>query len=201
MLGAKNNIVMIGGATPEVGKSFVSVNFAAVLGSTGKKVLLVDADLRKGYLQKYFGLQRQGGLSELIAGEADLSQVTHKNIVDCVDFIATGTLPPRPAELLTHERFARFLTEASSLYDFVIIDSAPVLAVSDALVIAPQVGAIFSVVRGGLTTMGEIEESVKRFNQAGTTVTGIIFNGLKPRIGRYGYGSKYGKYRYAQYKY
>jgi tyrosine-protein kinase Etk/Wzc len=76
-----------------------------------------------------------------------------------------------------------------------------VLAVSDSLVVAPHVGAIFNIVRGGVSTIGEIEEAVKRFNQAGSAVTGIVFNDLKPRIGRYGYGSKYGKYRYASYKY
>ncbi len=201
MLGARNNIVMITGPTPGVGKSFVSVNFAAVLASTGKKILLVDADLRKGYLQRYFGLQRQNGLSELIAGQRSLDEAIHKNVVENVDFISTGVLPPRPAELLTHANFGEFLQSVSSRYDIVIIDTAPVLAVSDALVVAPHVGTTFNIVRGGVSTIGEIEEAVKRFKQAGTDVTGIVFNGLKQRMGRYGYGSKYGKYRYAQYKY
>ncbi|PWF48911.1 polysaccharide biosynthesis tyrosine autokinase [Massilia glaciei] len=201
MLSAKNNIVMISGPTPTVGKSFVSVNFAAVLASTGKKVLLIDADLRKGYLQRYFGLKRKDGLSELIAGQHTLEQAIHRNVVENLDFISTGVLPPRPAELLAHEHFAECLRRVSALYDIVIIDSAPVLAVADALVIGTHSGTIFNIVRGGVTTMGEIEESVKRFRQAGTSITGIVFNDLKPRMGRYGYGSKYGKYRYAQYKY
>lgn len=201
MLGAKNNIVMISGPTPGVGKSFVSVNFAAVLASAGKRVLLVDADLRKGYLQRYFGLKRPNGLSELIAGQLSLDDSIHKNVVDHVDFIATGVLPPRPAELLAHQNLSAFLKEVSARYDIVIIDTAPVLAVSDALVIATQVGTVFNIVRGGVSTMGEIEEAVKRFNQTGAAVTGIVFNDLKHRMGRYGYGSKYGKYRYAQYKY
>jgi tyrosine-protein kinase Etk/Wzc len=201
MLGAKNNIVMISGPTPGVGKSFVSANFAAVLASTGKKVLLVDADLRKGYLQKYFGLKRPNGLSELISSKLALDAVTHRNVVTNVDFISTGVLPPNPAELLAHPHFKDFLLAASALYDIVLIDTAPVLAVSDALVVAPFVGTVFNVVRGGVSTMGEIEEAVKRFKLGGTPVAGVVFNGLKQRIGRYGYGSKYGKYRYAQYKY
>jgi tyrosine-protein kinase Etk/Wzc len=201
MLGAKNNIVMITGPTPGVGKSFVSVNFAAVLASTGKKVLLIDADLRKGYLQRYFGLKRKDGLSELIAGQRKLDESIHRNVVENVDFIATGVLPPRPAELLAHENFTTFLKEASARYDIVIIDTAPVLAVSDALVVAAHVGSIFNIVRGGVSTMGEIEEAVKRIKLSGAGVTGIVFNDLKARMGRYGYGSKYGKYRYAQYKY
>jgi tyrosine-protein kinase Etk/Wzc len=201
MLGSKNNIVMISGATPGVGKSFVSVNFAAVLASTGKKVLLIDADLRKGYLQRYFGLKRPNGLSELIAGQQSLDASIHRDVVENVDFISTGVLPPRPAELLAHENFTDCLKQVSARYDIVIIDTAPVLAVSDALVVSTQVGTIFNIVRGGVSTMGEIEEAVKRFKQSGAVVSGIVFNDLKPRVGRYGYGSKYGKYRYAQYKY
>jgi tyrosine-protein kinase Etk/Wzc len=201
MLGAKNNIVMISGPTPGLGKSFVSVNFAAVLATTGKRVLLIDADLRKGYLQRYFGLKRPDGLSELISGQLTLDGALHKNVVENVDFISTGVLPPHPAELLAHENFTAFLKLVSATYDIVIIDTAPVLAVSDALVVATQVGTVFNIVRGGVSTMGEIEEAVKRFRQSGAGVTGIVFNDLKARMGRYGYGSKYGKYRYAQYKY
>jgi tyrosine-protein kinase Etk/Wzc len=201
LLGAKNNIVMITGPTPGVGKSFVSVNFAAVLASTGKRVLLIDADLRKGYLQKYFALKREHGLSEVLAGQMEFDKAIHKAVIDNVDFMATGALPPRPAELLAHPNLARSLEAASAGYDYVIVDTAPVLAVTDAMVVAAHVGAVFDIVRGGTTTLGEIEESVKRLSHAGSTVTGIVFNGLKPRIGRYGYGSKYGRYRYAQYKY
>jgi tyrosine-protein kinase Etk/Wzc len=201
MLGAKNRIVMVTGPTPGIGKSFVSVNFAAVLAATGKKVLLIDGDLRKGYLHRYFGLDRKHGLSEVIAGQLSLGQAIHQNVVENVDFLSTGDLPPRPAELLAHANFGVCLQAVAEQYDFVVIDTAPVLAVSDALVVAPHVGAIFNIVRGGISSLGEIEEAVKRFRQAGNSVTGIVFNDLKPRAGRYGYGSKYGKYRYAQYKY
>jgi len=201
MLDAPSNIVMITGPTPGLGKSFISANFAAVLAGTGKKILLVDADLRKGYLHRYFGLDRQAGLSDVIAGQLGVEQVIHRGVAENVDFIASGALPPRPAELLAHSNFNEFLLSIASSYDFVVLDTAPVLAVSDALVIAPHVGAIFNVVRGGVTRMGEIEEAVKRFRQAGAEVTGIVFNDVRIKAGRYGYGSKYGKYKYAQYKY
>jgi tyrosine-protein kinase Etk/Wzc len=201
MLGAKNNIVMITGATPGLGKSFVSANLAAVLAAAGKKVLLIDGDLRKGYLNRYFGLERKQGLSEVIAAQIPVAQAIHHNVVENVDFIPTGELPPRPAELLTHSNFSACLELLSKQYDMVIIDTAPVLAVSDSLAVAQHVGAIFNVARSGISTMGEIEEAAKRIKQAGSDVTGVIFNDMKPRAGRYGYGSKYGKYRYAQYKY
>jgi tyrosine-protein kinase Etk/Wzc len=201
MLDSRNNIIMITGPTPGLGKSFVSANFAVVLASTGKRVLLIDGDLRKGYLHRYFGLDRERGLSDAIASDTMLDQVIHKNVVEHVDFISTGNFPPKPAELLAHGNFGKLMKEVSSRYDFVVIDTAPVLAVSDALIVGAHAGSAFNVVRGGISTVGEIEESVKRFNQAGASVTGIVFNDLKPRSARYGYGSKYGKYRYAEYKY
>ena len=201
MLGAKNKIVMITGPTPGVGKSFVSVNFAAVLASTGKKVLLIDGDLRKGYLQRYFGLDREGGLSEVIAAQRIFENAVHKNVVENVDFLSTGVLPPRPAELLEHANFGSLLEDVAKRYDLVVIDTAPVLAVTDALIVAPHVGTIFNIVRGNVSTMGEIGEAVKRLRQAGHNVAGVVFNDLKHRLGGYGFGSKYAKYRYAQYKY
>ncbi|MFC5547910.1 polysaccharide biosynthesis tyrosine autokinase [Massilia aerilata] len=199
MLGAKNKIVMITGPTPGVGKSFISVNFAAVIASAGKKVLLIDGDLRKGYLQRYFGLHRRGGLSEVIAGSSVFASVVHKDVLENVDFLSTGEIPPQPSELLEHSNFAMLLQEVMRQYDLIVIDTAPVLAVTDGMVIAPYAGTIFNVVRGNVSTMGEIEESVKRIQQAGHNVAGLVFNDLRHRKG--GYGSKYGKYRYAQYKY
>jgi tyrosine-protein kinase Etk/Wzc len=201
MLGAKNNIVMITGPTPGLGKSFVSVNLAAILATTGKKILLIDGDLRKGYLNRYFGLERDNGLSEVISAQVSVSQAIHVNVVENVDFLPTGALPPRPAELLAHANFGACLKTLSEQYDMIVIDTAPVLAVSDSLAVAPHVGAVFNVMRSGISTMGEIEEAVKRFKQSGNDVAGVIFNDMKPRAGRYGYGSKYGKYKYAQYKY
>lgn len=201
MLGAKNKLVMITGPTPGVGKSFVSVNFAAVLAASGKKVLLIDGDLRKGYLQRYFGLNRSGGLSEVIAGERTFNEAVHKGVVENVDFLSTGALPPQPSELLEHINFAKLLQEVNGNYDLIIIDTAPVLAVADGLVIAQHVGTIFNIVRGNMSTLGEIDEAVKRIKQGGHNMAGVVFNDLRNRVGGYGFGSKYGKYRYAQYKY
>jgi tyrosine-protein kinase Etk/Wzc len=194
MMESRNNIIMITGPTPGVGKSFVSANFAAVLAAIGKKVLLIDSDLRKGLLHRYFGLERKNGLSDAIAAEKSVDKIIHKDVVENVDFISTGELPPRPAELLAHRNFGKLLQLLSARYDFVLIDTAPVLAVSDPLVVATHAGATFNIVRGGVSTVGEVEETVKRLNRSGAKVTGILFNGVKSRA--YGYGPKYGKYAY-----
>lgn len=200
MRGASNNIVAITSPTPEVGKSFVSTNLAAVLAAVGKSVLLIDGDLRKGYLHRYFGLERQQGLSEAIAGEAPLDRVIYREVMENVDFIGTGSLPLNPAELLGHENFGKLLQRLSARYDFVLIDTAPVLVVADALAVGPHAGALFNIVRGGVSTVAEIEEAVKRLNQAGATVTGTVFNDLRPRSTRYGYGPQYAKYGIAGYR-
>lgn len=201
MLDAKNNIVIITGPTPGVGKSFVSINFASVLALTGKKILLIDGDLRKGHLHRYLGLERGQGLSEVISGKITLDQIIKKNVVENVDFISTGTFPARPAELLGSQNFINILEELSAVYDMVLIDTAPILAVTDALIIAAHAGTIYNVVRGGKSTMGEISETGKRIKQTGSNITGIVFNDLKIKIGSYNYISKYSKYRYSEYKY
>jgi tyrosine-protein kinase Etk/Wzc len=205
MLDAPNNLVLIIGATPAIGKSFTSANFAAVLGAGGKRVLLVDADMRKGHIHKFFGLSRGHGLSELIAGSQPLAQVLHKSVSAQVDLITTGTLPPNPAELLMSPTTMQLLQTLASQYDIVLIDTPPVLAVSDTQVLAPQVGTVFLVARAEVSTLGELQESAKRLKQSGVAVRGVIFNDVNTAKRRYGYGTgygyKYSRYRYTQYQY
>ncbi|OIN93903.1 MAG: tyrosine protein kinase [Comamonadaceae bacterium CG1_02_60_18] len=203
MLDAPNNLVLITGPTPSIGKSFTSANFAAVLGAGGKRVLLIDADMRKGHLNKSFGLERGHGLSELIAGSQTLAQVLHKNVSAQVDMITTGSMPPNPAELLMSPNTVALLQTLSSQYDIVLIDTPPVLAVSDTQVLAPQCGTVFLLARAEVSTLGELQESGKRLSQSGVAVRGVIFNDLNVSKRRYGYGNgyKYSRYRYTQYHY
>jgi len=205
MLDAPNNIVLITGPTPGIGKSFISANFAAVLAAGGKRVLLLDADLRKGHIHESFGLPRGHGLSELISGTQTLAQVTHPNVSQGLDFIATGPLPPNPAELLMSPATVQLLQAVGANYDMVVIDTPPVLAVSDTQVMASLAGTVFMVARAEISTLAELQESAKRLGRSGVTVRGVIFNDLnlsKRRYGYgYGYGYKYSRYRYAQYDY
>jgi len=188
----KNNIVMITGATPGLGKSFVNVNFAAVMAAAGKKVLLIDADFRNGNLQQYFGVRREGGLSEVICGELTVRQAIHHGMTGNIDFLSSGILPLTPSELLLHSNFKTMLEAVSKEYDLVLIDTTPVLPVSDALIIGAHAGAVFILTRAGLNTEAEINETIKRFNHSGISPKGILFNDLTMRPGRYGYG--YGRY-------
>lgn len=203
MLDADRNVVLITGPTPGIGKTFTSVNFAAVLGAANKKVLLIDADLRKGHLNQYFGQSRDRGLSEVVSGSVQLAEALRLNVAPNVDFLATGTLPPNPSELLMSPAMQALLQQLGDQYDLIIIDTPPVLAASDTAILAPLAGAVFLVARAEVTTFGELQESVKRLAQSGVQARGVIFNDLNTAKRRYGYrvGYKYGKYRYTNYKY
>jgi tyrosine-protein kinase Etk/Wzc len=195
MLDVKNNCIMIAGPSPSVGKSFVSVNLAAVLASNDKKVLLIDGDLRRGHLHEYLGIEREHGLTEFISGEIPIGQVLHPTTVSGLTLIPTGTLPPNPAELLLHKRFTNCLSVLTPRYDHIIIDSPPILAVTDAAIIGQMVGGTLMVLKAGEHPMREIELSVKRLKQAEVNLRGILFNDIKASSSRYGAG-KY-SYQYA----
>lgn len=201
MLDAGSKRVLLTGPTPGVGKSFISANLAAVMASAGKRVLLVDADLRKGNLHQYFGKDRPRGLSEVLLGTTTFDDVVHQGVFENLDFLSTGRMPPNPAELLMNERMESLLDEVNDRYDIVMIDTPPVLAVADTTILAAHCATVFLVTRFEETTIGEISESAKQLRQASANVTGVVFNGLDRNAYRYGYGSKYGRYRYAYYGY
>jgi tyrosine-protein kinase Etk/Wzc len=198
MAHAKNNIVLMTGATPGLGKTFVSVNLAAIIATTGKRVLLIDADLRNGHLHQYFGLARKNGLSDYLTGKFR-EQVIHREVMENLDFISTGGLPSSPSELLLRPHLGELLQSLSASYDLILIDSSPILTLSDTLIIGSHAAQIYIMTRAGVTTAGEIKESMKRLAQAGLSAKGVLFNDLKLRPGRYGYGYTYGKARQIEY--
>ena len=200
MLEAPSNRVLITGPTPGVGKSFVTANFAALLAGSGKKTLIVDADLRRGHLHQYLGLQRHGGLSELIAGSLTVQQTVHRQVVPNLDFLATGQLPPNPGELLTSESFSTALQKLSESYDYVLIDAPPVLVASDASAIAAHAGSVLLVARADVSTMGELKESTRRLSLGGKTAAGVLLNGVDSKRRTYS-SYRYGRYRATDYNY
>ncbi len=192
-----NHVVLITGPTEGMGKSFVSVNLASIMAASGKRVLLIDGDLRDGQLHRYFHSERAGGLSDILAG-ASPAEVLRASVLENLDFISTGTLPPNPAELLMRPSLAAMLAELSPHYDIVLIDAAPLLAVADSLIIGEHAGAIFLTTRSGVTRPGEIAEAMKRLARAGLAAKGILFNDMTSKPGRYGYGNRYGYGKFRQ---
>lgn len=194
MMEAKNNIIAISGPSPGVGKSFISVNLAAVLAQSGKKVLIIDADMRKGYLQTQFGLKWDDGLSDYLSGRLKLTQVTKPTKVEGLNVITRGQIPPNPSELLMHSNFNKLVEEVSAAYDIVIIDTPPILAVTDPAIVSAHTGTTLLVARFGQNHLREIDLTRNRFEQNGIDVKGLVFNGVvKKASNAYGY---YGYYNY-----
>lgn len=196
MLESDNNRLMISGPSPKVGKSFVSANLAAVIAQSGQRVLLVDVDMRKGYIHKMFGIPVENGLSDFLARRCDLSAAIHKSEVENLYVIGRGQIPPNPSELLMHKNFTEFLEQASKDYDLVILDTPPFLAVADAAIVGRQSGTNLIVTRFELNPAREVELTMRRFAQNGIDLKGAIFNGIEKRASaKYGYGA-YGYYNY-----
>ncbi len=200
LLEAKNNIVMITGSAPNIGKTFLSSNFAAVVASSEQRVLLIDADMRKGYLHHLMNQNVTPGLSDLISDTATLEEVIHTIQIgdNTLDIITRGQTPPNPSELLMHSNFEILLNKLSNDYDLILIDTPPVLAVTDPTIIGKHSGVVFMVVRSDQQSMKEIEHAVTRLSHMGIETKGFIFNAyVAPKSGRgeYAYHSYYGDYK------
>ncbi|RWT36232.1 tyrosine-protein kinase [Klebsiella michiganensis] len=201
MMEAKNNILMISGASPNAGKTFISTNLAATIALTGKKVLFIDADLRKGYVLKMFGGKNEHGLSDVLSGQVSLENTIKKVKDGGFDYIGRGAIPPNPAELLMHPRFESLLKQVSQEYELVIIDTPPILAVTDAAIIGRYAGTTLLVAKFEVNTPKELMVSVKRFDQSGITIKGCILNGVvKKASSYYGYGYNHYGYSYEEKK-
>ncbi|MDH6018053.1 polysaccharide biosynthesis tyrosine autokinase [Vibrio splendidus] len=194
MLEAKNNVLMISGPAPGIGKSFISTNFAAVAAKTGQKVLLIDADMRKGYLQQSFGVNWDNGLSDVLSSKQEFAQSVKSTPVENLDIITRGQVPPNPSELLMHPRFAELMEWASKEYDLVIVDTPPVLAVTDPSIVGAFAGTTLMVARYGQNTIKEIDVARNRFEQSGIEVKGVIFNAIEKKASS---SYSYGYYNYA----
>ncbi|MDK1828787.1 polysaccharide biosynthesis tyrosine autokinase [Klebsiella sp. K5-212] len=189
MLEARNNVLMISGASPNAGKTFVSSNLAAVVAQTGKKVLFIDTDMRKGYSHKLFDVNNDSGLSDFLSGRNEIEKIIKTIPAGGFDFISRGVTPPNPAELLMHRNFGALIDWVSKKYDIVILDTPPILAVTDAAIIGNYAGTTLLVARFEQNTVKEIDISSKRFEQSGVQVKGCILNGVvKKASSYYGYG-------------
>ena len=201
MLEARNNVLMISGASPNAGKTFVSSNLAAVVAQTGKKVLFIDTDMRKGYSHKLFDVNNDSGLSYFLSGRNEIEKIIKTIPAGGFDFISRGVTPPNPAELLMHRNFGALIDWVSKKYDIVILDTPPILAVTDAAIIGNYAGTTLLVARFEQNTVKEIDISSKRFEQSGVQVKGCILNGVvKKASSYYGYGYNHYGYSYKENK-
>jgi tyrosine-protein kinase Etk/Wzc len=194
MMEATSNRLAITGPSPGVGKSFVSINLAAVCAQSGQKVLVVDADMRKGHIHDAFGGKSGNGLSELLTGKAGLDEVLRNSSLDGLDYIARGSAPPNPSELLMHANFSAFLEQVSQRFDLVIIDTPPILAVTDAAIVGKQCGTSLMVARFQMNPVKELMIANRRMETAGVEIKGAILNALERKAAA---SYSYGYYNYS----
>ena len=191
MSAAKNNLIMISGPAPEVGKSFISTNLAAILAQSNKRVLIIDADMRRGYLHKYFNSDNSAGLAEYLNNQQNLDAIIKTTEIEGLNVINRGKSPSNPSELLSSAKFAALLEQLSPMYDHIIIDTPPVLAVTDGIIISQYTGVNLVIARFAKTQMKELELTINRFDQVGVKVNGIILNDIQQNAGGYSYGYNY----------
>ena len=185
LMEAKNNVLMISGATSGVGKSFVSINLAVVMAQSAKKVLLVDSDMRKGYVHEMLHQPIGSGLSDALSRSVSLSEVIRSTEIEGLDFVSRGDVPVNPAELLMKADLKALLEEVSGRYDYVILDAPPIMAVTDAAILGQQAGTSLIVARYGLTTEHDIENCIVRFANSNVVIKGAILNGVEKTANNY----------------
>jgi tyrosine-protein kinase Etk/Wzc len=191
---ARNNVLAVAGATPGTGKTFVASNLAVLHAQSGKRVLLIDGDLRRGRVASIFGQSGKGGLADVLAGHMEVDQAIRSGGVPGLSIITSGRFPPNPSKLLSTTRLPLLLEYLCPQYDLVIIDTPAVLAVSDANMIAANAGSTVVVVRPSAQSESELEQAIKRLDLTGARIAGVIFNAVPKRRSEkrtYAYASAY----------
>ena len=191
MMEASNKVLMVSGPSPGVGKSFVTANLAAVLAQTGQKVVVIDADMRKGHMHRFFDNRNDDGLSDYLSGQKDQEAVIKPTKMENLAFIPRGKVPPNPSELLMHNRFKSLMESLSGQYDIVLVDTPPILAVTDAAIVGQLAGSSLIVTRFGVNSVKEVDITLTRFAQNNVEIKGAILNCMERRA-----SNEYGYYAY-----
>ncbi len=191
---ASNNVVVVSSPAPSAGKSFVSVNLAHLLAAVEGRVLLVDGDLRRGVLHRYFGLAEKPGVTDVLLGEATLEAAVSRTEDGNLDVLPMGKRVANPGELVASAAFRQLLEDARGRYKTVIVDTTPILAVTDSAVVARDAGVTLLVVRAGEQNVHDVSLAVKRLVQNGATVRGAVLNDVRPTLGHYGRSGGYRTY-------
>lgn len=193
---ARNKIVLITGPRPGLGKSFVSANLASTLAASGKQVVLIDADMRRGTIHTYMGTKRGPGLSDVLSERVSLSDVMQNSARDGLRVIPSGTIPPNPSELLGSVAMTQMLDTLAEENDVIVIDSPPNLAVADSSILAQIAGTSLMVLKADTHPAREVVESIKRLKLVGAELRGVVFNMVRQQSRRYGYGRYNNYYTY-----
>jgi capsular exopolysaccharide synthesis family protein len=191
-------VLLITSPMASEGKSTVASNLAISLAQAGRSVLLIDADLRCPTQQTVHKLRRGPGLVQLLGESQGLEELVQDTAVERLKLLSAGSETPNPAELLMSSRFAEVIAEARQLYDVVIIDTPPILMVTDSAIAAAAADGIMLVVRVGQTKRQNVQRALEILKELGTPILGTVINAIGFESGQYGYGYGYGVYGYGR---
>lgn len=193
-------VIMITSSVPEEGKSNVAINLSMTLAEGGKRVLLMDCDLRKGSLSRYLNVKRaHPGISNVVAGQCGLAETLVPISGTQFTLLPVGPIPPNPAEMLSTDKMASLLKAVREAFDYVIVDTPPVSVVTDAAVLSRLVDGVLLVVRPGVTTIQGAQLSKKNLEAVDAHILGVILNGYNARHANKKDGYYY-SYTYDYYK-
>lgn len=190
-------IVLITSMTPKEGKTTTVVNIAEAIASMGKKVLVIDGDLRRPRVHKIFGLPNKTGLSSFLAGVSDTPEIVNIHDSENLSVLPSGPIPPAPSELLSSAKMEQLISDCNSVYDFILLDSPPVLSVTDSLILSKTADTTLVVVRSGKTTYELATSGIKSLLEVNANLTGMLINCADLKKDGYHYYG-YGYYSYSQ---
>ncbi len=194
MMESDQPIIGVSGLIPGVGKSFISVNLAALYAGLGKKVLLIDADLRKGRLHKEFGIKRGDGLSQVLLREVEVESVISPTEVENLFVLPCGNVPPNPAELLGSKHYLELIEQFKKQYDLIIIDTPPIMLVTDAALACRVAAQIVMVIEYNKHSIEAIQDAMAQILKGNPNAHASIVINKYEHGSQDGYGYKYGKY-------
>ncbi|MDB6054650.1 MAG: putative Protein-tyrosine kinase [Verrucomicrobiales bacterium] len=192
--GEKRQVLLISSAAPGDGKTTFTVNFAVVLALAGNKVLLVDADLRRGNTNNYFSVPREPGFSDVLLGNSHWEDVVTPTVVNNLHTISSGKLPSNPGELLLSPITGEFIADARNFFDYVIFDCPPLTAIDDTFSLLPYADGLMFVVRAGQTSMRFAKMALESVSKRGATTLGLVVNGVESDTPYYYYRNYYHSY-------
>ena len=197
--GQRAKVILVTSESPGIGKSFISANLAEVFSQLDKKVLIIDADMRLGELHKLFNMDQENGLADYFSKENNslqisdnIASIVHPTAMENIDFIPRGQRPYNPTSLLASEKFSSLMKQLSAHYDYIIIDTPPVLAASDAIILSRYADKILMVTRYDKSIEGQVTYAIKQLNKANVQVDGIVLNDVQQGImSKYSYHYNY----------
>ena len=192
----KVKTALVTSSVPGEGKSTTVANLAITFAQMGAKTLLIDADLRRPVLHGIFGCSRNEGLTNVLVGRSTLEEAIHETRIEGLSLLVSGTLPPNPSELLNSKVMVKLIDKVSSIYDFVLFDTPPVIAVTDAAVLSTNVDGVVLIVKSGETSREVIERSRMLLEKVNANLLGVLVNGVNVSMM---YGSYYQYYQYYYY--